>query len=137
MQKTYWWRIAILLIGFILVASSYVFGNKIFFSLCDTTGSSICISTLSQTVGKPLFISSFFLIITSIFLFFISDKIFLKWLKFALAWFALTIIFIALAPVYTGGWVSFGPTKESVSICMGGLFVLLSVAQILWYWRKN
>lgn len=131
MQKTYWWRVAVSIIGFILIISSYIFGHKILFSLCDVIGYKICINTTSQIIGKPLFFSSFFLIIISPFLFLISDKIFFKWLKFALVWFVLTIIFITLAPVYTGGWMSFGPTKESVSIWMGTLFVITSLAIIV------
>ncbi|MDX9856084.1 MAG: hypothetical protein RBS86_04715 [Candidatus Moranbacteria bacterium] len=71
------------------------------------------------------------------FLFFFSDKFFIKWLRFALIWFFLAIVFIALAPVYTGGWMNFGPTKESVSIWMSGLFMAISLGMFVREKLKN
>ena len=67
------------------------------------------------------------LLITSPFLFFVHDKTFLRWAKFAGIWFFLSGIFVYLSPEYQGGWLGIGPEKESVSILMGILFVIISL----------
>jgi hypothetical protein len=65
-------------------------------------------------------------------LFFVRDTVFLKWLRFAIVWFAVAVVLIVLAPVSTGGWMNFGPTKELVSIWMGALFVVISLVKLAW-----
>lgn len=141
MKKTYWWRIIIVFIDFLLLGISYILRNQHLFGLCDNVYNFSnrlgCLDKLGKFIGEPLFIMTVSLFIISPFLFFISDKIFLKWLSFAFVWIVITIIFVALAPVYTGGWMSFGPTKESISIWMGLLFVILSLVKINWDWKKS
>lgn len=136
MQKTYWWRVATSLTSCVLLIVSYIFGHKILFSLCDKIGLDICFETTSQTIGKPLFLLSLSLLIVSIFIFFITDIVFKKWLRFAIVWFVVAAVFVALAPVYSGGYIGLNPTKESISIWMGSLFVILSLIQIVWQSRK-
>lgn len=136
MKKTYWWRIIIISVIFILIGIAYILRNQIQFNICDNIYSfgdyHGCLDKGSQTIGKPLFITSLFLLSISPFLFFISDKAFLKWLRFALTWLVLSFVFIALAPVYRGGWMNIGPTKESISIWMGSLFIIISLIKIIW-----
>ena len=142
MGKTYWWRIMLLSVGLVLIGIAYVIENQLLFGFCnnvyyfgDYRG---CLDKSSRTVGEPLFILSFSLIAISLFLFFINDKVFLKWLRFALGWIILSVILITLAPVSSGGWMSmFNPTKESVSIWMGSLFVILSLVKIVWDSKKS
>ncbi len=83
-----------------------------------------------------MFLLSLSLLVVSLALFFVRDIVFLKWLRFAIVWFAVSVIFIALAPVSTGGWMSFGPTKELVSIWMGALFVVISFMKLLYDSKK-
>ena len=136
MQKTYWWRVLFLFFGVIIFGYTYIaaYGNEL--GLCKVkNGMESCMINYNSYIDSLGFLS-ISIIITDIFLFFISDKIFLKWLRFASIWCVLTIIFISSAPVYTGGFMSFGPTKELISIWMGTLFVILSLAQFVWEWRK-
>lgn len=125
-----------LLVGLLLFLVAYILGNKLKFGLCENVytfgGYDGCLDKSSQTIGKPLFFSSVAMLVISLSLFFINDNVFKKWLKFAAAWIILTIIFIFLAPVSTGGFINFGPTKELVSIWMGVLFVIISLVLIIW-----
>lgn len=141
MKKTYWWRIMIVFLNLIAVTCAYVILNKTLFGLCENIysfgNSHGCLDKSAQTIGKPLLFMSLSLLAISPFLFFVRDVVFLKWLRFAIAWFMLAFIFITLVPVSTGGWMNFGPTKESVSIWMGSPFVILSLVQIVWLSRKK
>jgi fucose 4-O-acetylase-like acetyltransferase len=62
---------------------------------------------------------------------------FKKWLRFAGVWFAVAAILIAVTPEYQGGWMPISPTKESVSIWMASLFVIISLAKLAWDSRKK
>lgn len=136
MQKTYWWRVIIFFLGILLIGISYILRNQIQFGFCDspyTFGEyQGCFDKTSHSIGKPLLFFSLSILVVSSFLFFVRDRVFMKWLRFAAVWFALTAIFVYLAPEYTGGWMSFGPTKELVSIWMGILFVILSAIKLAW-----
>lgn len=94
---------------------------------CFSDSSECLLDQFRLSFFEPLFLLSLSLTIISPFLFFISDKIFLRWLRFSLIWFGLAIIFIGVSPQYSGGWMSLGPTKESISIMMSALFVMLSL----------
>ena len=134
MQKTYWWRVAVLFIGAIIFGYSYVasFGSDL--GLCKMEGEiEECLVNYNSYVDSLGFLSMSILVV-SLFLFFLSDKFFIKWLRFALIWFFLAFVFVVMAPVYTGGWMSFGPTKESVSIWMSSLFVIVSLAMFIREW---
>lgn len=124
MQKTYWWRVPSLLLGCIIFGWGYLV----------TTINSLD-SWYSAYIDPSMFLS-LSLIFVSIALFFFSDSVFLKWLRFAIVWFTLAAIFILLAPEYQGGWLGIGPEKESVSIWMSVLFVILSFGKIIWESRK-
>lgn len=142
MQKTYWWRVAILVFSFLLGGVSYIFSNQLTFGICDDVYSTDsykgCLDSSAQTIGEPLFLLSFSLLLVSIFLFFVNDTVFKKWLRFAIIWFVLSFIFIVLSPVYSGGWgPNFTPTKELVSIWMSSLFVIISLVKILIDSRSN
>lgn len=136
MQKTYWWRTSLLILAIIGVAAGYLIFYPYQYGLCTTSGGYCIFSALKKTLAEPLFLLSVSLSVVSIFLFFVQDSVFKKWLRFAIAWLVLTAIFVALAPTYTGGWMSFGPTKESVSIWMGSLLVIISLVQLVWESRK-
>lgn len=78
-------------------------------------------------------------IIFSLFiLFFLSDNIFMKWFKFSLGWVFLSLFFIFITPEYSGGWVSFTPDREQVSIWMSSLFFIISLVLItFWSLRER
>lgn len=137
MKKTYWWRILLTMLAVLGVAAGYVIFYPYKYGLCVLPTGNCILSAYKKIFAEPVFIFSSFALITSLFLFFISDKTFLKWLRFALIWMVISIIFIIMAPVYSGGYLSYGPTKESVSIWMGGLFVILSLAQFIWEWHNS
>lgn len=134
MQKTYWWRIGIVVVGGFVFGWEYLAVNAFETNLCDSVNN--CIFRYTSYTDSLMFLS-LSLLITSPFLFFVQDNVFLKWLTFALAWFVITSILIALAPVSTGGWMSFGPTKESVSIWMGTLFIIVSLVKLLWDTKRT
>jgi hypothetical protein len=134
-KKTYWWRILIVLVGIIAFAWSYLVANAYKLGTCHK--GDYCFFQYMNYID-PLAFYSLFLFAVSISLFFINDNIFLKWLRFAGAWIILSIFAIAIAPNHSGGILSFGgPTKEDVSIWMGTLFVILSLAKIVWDWKKQ
>lgn len=106
-------------------------------SLVVNSSSKLCSFTIicayNDFVDPIIYFSLFNLFVSLVFLF-VKEATFLKWLRFAITWAVLTAIFVALAPTYSGGWMSFGPTKELVSIWMGVLLVLISVFII---WRSS
>lgn len=137
MQKTYWWRVLILASSMAGLIAGYIVFYPYRVGVCASTEGVCWLSSLKKTFAEPLFLLSFFASIVSLFLFFVRDDVFLKWLRFALIWFVVTVIGIALAPVSTGGWMSFGPTKELVSLWMGGLFVFVSFVKLVWDSKKT
>ena len=94
------------------------FGNSILFF---RTVFHICLSILS----------------VSIFTFFISDRIFARWITFAIVWMIMAVSAIAISPIYSP-YIFGGPTKESVSIWMGTLFVIISLTMFaVMTWRER
>ncbi len=129
MQKTYWWRIGLLVVSLIVLLIAYIEPCNYKLTRC-LWGNSILIT-------RTFFHIFLAILASSLFTFFISDKTFFKWLRFAVAWFALDAIFVTMAPVYTGGWINFDPTKELVSIWMGSLFVIISLIMFVWGWIRK
>jgi hypothetical protein len=122
MKKNYWWRIGLIVLCLIILSMAFIGPCNLNIEKC-LGGDSIFITRTFFHIFLSLFL-------ISPFLFFINDNIFLKWLRFALIWILLSIILIALVPVSTGGWMNFGPTKESVSIWMGSLLFIISLGLI-------
>ncbi len=77
------------------------------------------------------------LFLTILITFFISDKIFKKWLIFIPFYLLLTAFLVYKAPVYAGGALGVGPTKELVSVWMGILFVIISIIMFIWMTIKE
>jgi len=138
MKKTYWWRFLFLITGIIIFGYSWVasYGDEL--GLCNLeNGVEKCILNYNSYVDSLGFFS-ISIIIISLSLFFITDKIFIKWLRFATVWIILSIFLIVITPEYSGGWISMNPDRESVSIWMGVLFVILSLGKIGWdSWREK
>ena len=81
---------------------------------------------------EPLIIVSIFIFLTSVFTFFISNNIFKKWLIFSLIWFSIDAILVYNASVYSHYALDIIPTtKESISIWMGSLFVIISILMFI------
>ena len=114
----------------VLIPSFFVL--VILFSLpCDFNFAK-CLGGNSIPFTRTLFHISLSLLIVSPFLFLLRETAFFSWLRLTIFWFLGTIIGIALAPEYWGGWMSFGPTKELVSIWSGILFIFTSLLFIIW-----
>ncbi|MFZ2976088.1 MAG: hypothetical protein WA055_05685 [Candidatus Moraniibacteriota bacterium] len=134
-KKTYWWRILVALLGTILFGWSYLVTNAYELNICHKN--SYCFFQYAKYIDQIAFYS-LFMIIISPFLFFINDKIFLKWIRFAGVWIVLSILAITITPSHSQGILSFGgPSKELVSIWMGALFVILSLAKIALAYRRK
>ncbi len=140
MKKTYWWRYGVLVVSLALIEFSYYFGHKVLlgfpvklYFFCDYV---TCLESTWE-FGKIIFFLALALLAVSPFLFFVRDELFKKWLRFAGIWLLVAAVLISLAPEYNGGWMSFGPTKESVSILLGELFVIVSLAKLAWASRKG
>lgn len=122
MKKTYWWRILVLFLGLLVF-----FGGLIYKYISSQLNG---LGLILITFIKPIVWSSMFFIFVSLILFFVSDFVFKKWLKFAIIWFALAAIFIAFAPTSSTQVIG-NPTKETVSIWMSSLFVIISLVQLI------
>ncbi|NCU42154.1 MAG: hypothetical protein EOM19_05575 [Candidatus Moranbacteria bacterium] len=134
MKRTYWWRSLILSFSGIIIFLGWLYEKK----YCFANGSSECLFVnLRLSFFEPLFLLSLSLLLVSPFLFFIKDTTFLLWLKLSLIWFLLAFFLIALSPDYRGGWLGIGPTKESVSLYMGGIFFLGSLFLFVWHWLRK
>ncbi len=90
----------------------------------------------SNTIG-PILALFLYVVITSLFTFFISDRIFARWITFAIVWMIMAVSAIAISPIYSP-YIFGGPTKESVSIWMGALFVIISLTMFaVMTWRER
>jgi hypothetical protein len=136
MQKTYWWRTGVFLLALAGLFVGYAVFYPYTFGICMPAEGHCFLASYKKIFAEPLFLLSLSLLIVSPFLFLVRDVVFLKWLRFALIWFAVAAVLIAATPTYTGGWMSFGPTKESVSIWLSMLFVAVSSIKLVWDMRK-
>lgn len=124
MKKTYWWRVILFIVSIVAIAISY-------YGPCEHNLNK-CFYGNYILVTRTIFHMSLALLLLGIVLFFVSDNVFIKWFRFALIWLLLMAVLVSVVPVSTGGWMNFGPTKYMVSIWMVSLFVILSLAKIIW-----
>lgn len=129
MQKTYWWRIAVIFLPTLIIGTALK--GKCNFSI------SRCLGGDSILFTRTLFHFSLSVFFIGLVIIFYSDIIFKKWLKFAIVWLILSGIFIAASPTYDRSTLGLNPTKESVSIWMSALFVFISLAQVIYLSNKN
>ncbi len=139
-QKTYWWRVLTIFFGGMSLAVAYVLNNQLLFGTCDHTYSTGsyqgCLDTAGIDIGKPLFFFSIAILCVSILLSFVRDEVFLKWLKFSAVWWFFAIILIALTPSSYHSFLNLNPDRESVSLWLSGLFVIVSLVKLVWDTRK-
>jgi hypothetical protein len=139
-QKTYWWRVLNISLVGIFLAVVYVLNNQLLFGICDRSYSTDsyqgCLDTAGINIGKPLFFLSIAILLVSIPLFFVRDEVFLKWLKLSSVWWFFSIILIALTPSSYHSFLNLNPDRESVSLWLSGLFVIVSLAKLIWDTRK-
>lgn len=129
MKKTYWWRYSLIIIALGYLLWAYFVPCELKFGRC-VGGNSI-------PVVRSFFHFSLALLVVAPSLFFIKDVILLKWLRFSIVWFTVSAIAIISVPEYATGWLVSGPEKESVSIWMSSLFVIISLAKLAWDSRKK
>lgn len=122
MKKTYWRIISLISICVIFMFGSYV-------STCDYKVAK-CFWGDSILVTRTFFHIALAATVVSPFLFFFNDKFFTRWFRFALIWFFLAIVFVALTPEQHN-FMSLNPDKETVSIWMSTLFVIVSLVMFI------
>jgi hypothetical protein len=122
MKKTYWWRVLILLIIFVFILVDY-------FTYCDNNIRK-CFWDGEIYLLRTLFHFSMTTFLISLVTFFVNDNVFLRWFKFGIIWFFSSLFFVSITPEYSGGWVSFTPDREQVSIWMSALFLIISLISI-------
>lgn len=121
-QKAYWWRVLVLLFAGILCGYGYVAAYvnvQLYNSYIDS------LLFLSMSLGVVAFFS-----------FFVSDLVFMKWFYFATLFMLVSCVLIAAIPQYSGGWAFSNPGRESVSILLSSLFVIVSFVKLVWDTRK-
>lgn len=128
MKKIFTLKVGLLSVLFVVSICLFLFqcGGSIMKCL---GGNSIIFTRTFFHLAIPFFLTTLILFLT-------SDKTFIKWLKFAVGWIILSLIFISATPEYSGGWVSFTPDREQVSIWMSGLFLAISLVLIA-YWSSK
>lgn len=119
-QKTYWWRVLVVVFAVVLFSYGFIVSNVIdgfgwYYSYVD-----------SFDFASVAFFCS------SLFLFFVSDAAFLKWFKFTFIWWFFSIILIILTPESYNSFLNLSPDRESVSIWLSVLFVIISLAKLVW-----
>lgn len=122
MKKTYWWRVVVLVFFGLIMILSY-------FGPCENKLER-CLGGNSILLVRTLFHLSIPILFSGLFLFLVGDNIFIKWLKLSVILFFISLFFISITPEYSGGWVSFTPDKEQVSIWMSALFLVISIVMI-------
>lgn len=111
MQKTYWWRIGLLLMSLTIVVWTLIYDIYICFP--DGLGACPMLFYRNYFLDPVGFFSVAFAVV-SLFLFFVSDIVFKKWLWFAALWILLSILIIVPAPMHSGGLITgFQFTKEN------------------------
>ncbi len=129
MKKTYWWRVGLMVTFVLLLVGAYM-------GYCDYRLSR-CLWGNHIPAIRTIFHFSLSLLCISPFLFFVTDTLFKKWFWFGVVWIFISIIFIAFTPEYSGSWFIGGPEKESVSVWMASLLLLLSLTFISYETWKN
>lgn len=114
------------LIGLVLgiVIDPYILG------FC-TTDRSLCVfDSLAHALGKPLVIIFLPLFLVSAAMFYFKEQVFDIWVKFVCFWLPITALFVILAPEYDSSLLNI--QKDSVSLFMSGLFVIVSFFLIVY-----
>ena len=123
-QKTYWWRILVILFAGILFGYGYVSVNVDKLGWYSSFTDSIILFALS-------------LFVTSMALLFVYDKVFLKWFYFSIFWWLCSLIIISMTPEYGGGLIiGYNPDRSTVAFGIGLLFVIVSLVKLVWDTRK-
>ena len=135
MKKTYWWRIVFCCFSGVIVILGLLYDSLI----CFPGGRGECIfSQFRLSIIYPVILLVRSLLLVSPFLFFVRDEVFKKWLWFALVWFGTANFFIAITPEYHAGiFEMMNPTKETVSMFFGILFVPISLGKLAWDSRRT
>ena len=89
-----------------------------------------CFVDFVYLINPLTYISLLFAIIFSMMVF-VSNYILRKWVNFFIYWVVLETFLIISFPYDYGGWMSFGPTKDLVSLYMSSLFLVISIIMII------
>ena len=112
----------------------YVFTHPLWFGICFETyifgGNQRCSDMLIPELGNFLLKFALLSFLISITLHFLRDEVFNFWLKFAYIWIPLSALIIFTTQTSSNAWAIGGPTRETVSWIMGGLFVAISFVLI-------
>ncbi len=69
--------------------------------------------------------------VVSVLTFFVCDSVFFKWLYLTILWVIVSGVLLVMTPQYPGGWAFSSPGRESVSIWLSVLFVIISLAKLV------
>ena len=84
-----------------------------------------------------IILSGLSLFVISMTLFFVCDKVFLKWFYLSIFWWFCSLMIILMTPEYGGGFiVGYNPDRSTVAFAIGILFVIASLAKLVWDTRK-
>lgn len=123
-----------LTVGFGLNLASRVLMDPYHFGFCRKVfifgERPTCLDNISFAVGKPLKIYAFGLIASGLLLLFLHNKEVRSWLWFAIPWSAFT--FFAVYNVPTIDHSLYAIQKDTVSIGLAGIFVLVSLALVIY-----
>jgi len=136
MEKTYWWRTLIFLLGGGMVFLGWIYDTYFCFATVEMNACPL--DQIRLSILEPIILLSLSLLAVSPFLFFVRDEVFKKWLKFSVVWFIFALLLISATPVSIHSFSPLaGPEREMVSIWMASLFVIISLVKITWDSRKK
>lgn len=134
----------VLFISIATLILGYVFTQPLQFGLCSNSylfgGNLRCADDLLPSIGDSLILFSVITIVVSAALHFFRDEIFHAWLKFSYWWIPLSALIIFTTPTTDHSWALGGPTRETMSFVMSGLFLVISLILITtksWLLRKK
>ncbi len=123
--------IASIIVVLIFVAV-IMFGNNICIKIND------CFSLF--VFGSPyqlLFLPLFSILLSLIPFLFLSEKVYYLWVKFAFATLPIIAFLIYISPTYSHSPIGFDVTKETTSMILSVVFVVVSWLIAVWHMLKN
>lgn len=119
----------VLILSAVLVALFIVFGFQKNIGLCGKEYNS-CWTFFDLlwspfSLGVPLFL-------LSILTYRMHEEIFFTWLRLAYWWIPLSVLIIFTTPTTDHSWAIGGPSRDSVTWFLSGLFFVISLILIAW-----
>lgn len=94
----------------------------------------LCWDTINSTAG--FFFLFPVMILSSLVTWWLNDQIFNSWRRFAYWWIPLSALIIFTTPTTDHSWALGGPTRQTMSFVMSGLFLFISLIIIAYKYFK-